>query len=189
MDEDLDQLFARLAKGDSTALDGIIHNVLERLTPWVDQRMPSGGPMDYQDIVQKVCMELDRNIRHGKFEYDGPGRFWTYVRTIADHRIKDYVKSQKAAKHNPELLQGLVKEFDDNTASQILGRKEFEIVLLEAVDNLPERERVALKLHIEGSSRKDIADAMDTTESAVQGLLQRARAKVRKLLDDRSRGV
>ena len=54
-----------------------------------------------------------------------------------------------------------------------------------ALDTLPERQRTAVLLHrYEGLSHRDVAEAMDATEKAVESLLVRAYARLRGELAD-----
>ncbi|MDO5844579.1 MAG: sigma-70 family RNA polymerase sigma factor [Methanocorpusculum sp.] len=56
-----------------------------------------------------------------------------------------------------------------------------EIEINEALDRLPERQRMAISLkYLSGLSEKDVAKLMHTTQPAVKSLLTRARDTLRK---------
>ncbi|MEL7303397.1 MAG: sigma-70 family RNA polymerase sigma factor, partial [Pseudomonadota bacterium] len=54
-----------------------------------------------------------------------------------------------------------------------------------SLDELPDRQRVALTLfHIEEMSQRDVAEAMDVSEDALESLLRRARKNLKSALAD-----
>ena len=64
-------------------------------------------------------------------------------------------------------------------------QKENAAVLFKALRQLPEQQQSAFVLQkIEGLSQEEIATVLKTTVSAVESLLQRAKANLRKLLED-----
>jgi RNA polymerase sigma-70 factor (ECF subfamily) len=66
-----------------------------------------------------------------------------------------------------------------------LDRRENAKALFKAVRELPENQKTAFVLHkMEGLSYQDVAQVMDTSVSAVESLLHRAKLNLRKTLEN-----
>ena len=66
-----------------------------------------------------------------------------------------------------------------------LDSKEARRIVLEAIDALPERQKIVITMRdIEGLSSDEVRNALDLTETNQRVLLHRARAKVRMALED-----
>jgi RNA polymerase sigma-70 factor (ECF subfamily) len=66
-----------------------------------------------------------------------------------------------------------------------LDSKEAQRIVLEAIDTLPERQKVVITMRdVEGLSSDEVRNALDLTETNQRVLLHRARAKVRAALED-----
>ena len=66
-----------------------------------------------------------------------------------------------------------------------LDRKEDAALLFKLVDQLPENQRTAFILNkVEELSYKQIADILNTSEPAVDSLLQRAKQNLRKKINE-----
>jgi RNA polymerase sigma factor (sigma-70 family) len=69
------------------------------------------------------------------------------------------------------------------TPSRAAARNEAAAAVREAVDQLPEQERVAVTLHyLCNFDNKEIAKVMNRTPDAIRALLQRGRNRLRQLL-------
>jgi RNA polymerase sigma-70 factor (ECF subfamily) len=66
-----------------------------------------------------------------------------------------------------------------------LDNRENARILFTAISRLPENQRVAFTLHkIEGLSYQETADVMQTSVSAIESLLHRAKQNLRKMLEN-----
>ena len=69
------------------------------------------------------------------------------------------------------------------TASQALSRKGREVRLLEALTQLPEEQREALRLkYIEGLPSKEIAERLGKSDGSVRVMLSRSLNKLQDML-------
>jgi RNA polymerase sigma-70 factor (ECF subfamily) len=67
------------------------------------------------------------------------------------------------------------------TLSKAMDNKEKAGILFKAMQSLPDNQRIAFVLNkVEGLSYQEISDVMDTTVSAVESLLHRAKSNLRK---------
>jgi RNA polymerase sigma-70 factor, ECF subfamily len=66
---------------------------------------------------------------------------------------------------------------------QLLEEEELSIRIREIIAELPENQRIAILLNkFEGQSYQEVAEAMDTTVTAVKSLLTRARVRIKERL-------
>lgn len=142
---------------------------------------------DAEDLAQEVFVEAYRSI--GSFRGDAKVATWLY--RIAVSKSLELLRYRKRKKRAGQLLSLLgmqqagleprADHFDHPGFS--LERKEQARLLMAAVDALPEQQRIAFTLHkIEERSYQETAEIMALTESAVDSLIFRARANLKKRL-------
>ena len=74
---------------------------------------------------------------------------------------------------------------DFNHPGLLQEKKEDAAILFKVIDQLPENQRTAFVLNkVEELSYREIAAILNTTESAVDSLLQRAKQNLRKKLNE-----
>ena len=134
-----------------------------------------GNREEAEDLAQEAFL----NILKRAESYRPTAQFKTYLyRVIAnacmDHRRK---KRPQPRAFLPE------RESVSSDPGGRMAREERVEVVRKAIDELPERQRMALVLQqYEELSYLEIADAMDCTRSAVESLLVRARRNLRDAL-------
>lgn len=142
---------------------------------------------DAEDLAQEVFVEAYRSI--GSFRGDAKVATWLY--RIAVSKSLELLRYRKRKKRAGQLLSLLgmqqagleprADHFDHPGLS--LERKEQARLLMAAVEALPEQQRIAFTLHkIEERSYQETAEIMALTESAVDSLIFRARANLKKRL-------
>ncbi len=137
---------------------------------------------DAEDLAQEVFVEVYRSA--GSFRSDSQIGTWIY--RISINKSLDYVRKQRRKKRIADL-KGLfsAKNRSIETPHQQLEEKERAEILREQIAALPETQNIALTLsQHEKMSNRQIAEIMAVSESAVQGLLHRARANLRKNLEN-----
>lgn len=168
-----------------------------------------GRYVDAEDAVQDALVQAWRGIPH--FEGRANVRSWLYRittnaclnrRTAAERRrrilaatsVIDGVVAPVAA--TVPWLQALPDEIVESVAAQggdhadrLISRESIEIAFVAALQHLPERQRAVLVLRdIAGWSARESADQLDTTVSAANAALHRARTTLRTVLGpDRER--
>jgi RNA polymerase sigma-70 factor (ECF subfamily) len=140
-----------------------------------------------EDLTQEVFLEVFRSIR--QFRKDS--RLSTWIYRIATTRSIDYVRGRKAKKRS-----GFLTSFSDDVAikenltvndranpEKSVTDEEARQILYRAIDELPENQRIAFVLgKHEGLSHKEIAEILDTSLSAVESLVHRAKKNLEKKL-------
>jgi RNA polymerase sigma-70 factor (ECF subfamily) len=78
---------------------------------------------------------------------------------------------------------------EQSSPSRLAERQEQSVRLAAALARLPDKQRQAVELrHLRGLSLAEVAAEMDTTKTAVVGLLHRGVEKLRGLLQEDERG-
>lgn len=139
---------------------------------------------DARDLAQEVFVEIFLSIRH--FRADASISTWIY--RIAVNKSLDWLKRKNRKKRFAILERIRWHDRQDSAAIQesasspdeALDQKQRRILLRDALQKLPENQRIAITLfHFEGISQTEIAGIMKTTVGAVESLLFRGKRKLR----------
>lgn len=139
---------------------------------------------DAEDIAQEVFLEIYQSVR--TFRSDADLNTWIY--RIAVNKSLDFLKKQRRKKRMADLRGLFLFKKAQNsgppTPCQHLQQAERKEILDRQIELLSENQRIALILsQYEQLPNKEIAAVMQTTESAVESLLHRARENLRQHLE------
>jgi RNA polymerase sigma-70 factor (ECF subfamily) len=139
------------------------------------------------DLAQSVCREVLQDMRGFEYRSDEAFRGWLFVqasRKILDrnrylHRERRDIDREAPPPSEDEAKTLLTCYATLGTPSRCASARE-ELARIEAVvQDLPEAQRDAVTMsRLMGMSYTDIAQAMQTTESAVRGLVARGLAAI-----------
>lgn len=169
-----DQLLTQIKSGDEGAFRELVERHVDRGYA-VAYRILHNST-DAEDVVQDAFLQLW--TKREKWE-TGRAKFSTWLYRVVTNRCIDQLRRPRV-----EVMDDL-PEMEDGSCDQMesLERQEASDLLNEAIQQLPEQQRVALVLsYTESLSNSEVADIMETTVSAVEALLKRARQKLRHLL-------
>lgn len=186
-------LLASLRAGDPDATERFVRQSAPRLFS-VTRRI-LGNDDDAQDAVQDAFLSAFRGLD----SFDGSARLTTWLHRIAVNAALMKLRRQQ---RKPELsLDGLVPSFTDDghaadppapwdqTAEQLLMRRETKDLVRQKIDQLPESYRTVLVLRdIEEMDTEETARLLGVSEGVVKTRLHRARQALRTLLDPHLRG-
>jgi len=137
--------------------------------------------VDAEDVSQEVFIEVFQSIQ----SFRGDSKLSTWIYQIAVSKSLDEIKKRKRKKriaaighilHLDEVLNWLSGGI---MPDQSIQEKEKMTEVMQALDRLPDNQRVAFTLSkIEGYSNAEIAEIMKTTLMAVESLVSRAKKKV-----------
>lgn len=139
---------------------------------------------DAEDIAQEVFLEVYKSVR--SFRSDADLNTWLY--RIAINKSLDFLRKQKRKKRIADL-RGLflfkkAQNHTDIGPHAQLEDAERNEILHQQVGLLPENQQIALVLsQYEQMSNAAVADVMGISVLAVESLLHRARANLRKNLE------
>ncbi len=172
-DEDL---MDRVQKGDHGAFSVLVERHTKMF--YVAAYRICSNQDDAEDIVQDAFLKLWQrpevwdNARGAKFTT------WFY-RVVTNQAIDHHRKHKKTT-----VSDALDRIKDDrDTAVDVLEEAQKNAYLEEAIQELPERQRIALNLSFyEGVTNKETAEIMDVGVKAVESLIMRAKAGLRDSL-------
>jgi RNA polymerase sigma-70 factor (ECF subfamily) len=142
---------------------------------------------DADDLTQEVFIKAYQSLQ--SFKAQSTFSTWLYriaINTSLNHvrnnskrsifeRIEDFFGNVKVSNNIPHN--------DSENPEQLLINEEHRNMVQKALALLPENQRTAIVLSkYDDLSQKEIAQIMDTTEGAVEALIQRAKANLRKNL-------
>lgn len=133
-----------------------------------------------QDITQDVFVKIYRKAT----TFKGKSSVNTWVYRIVINTSLNYLdKKSRKADSGTEIKNDDVINF--NHPGVILENKENAATLYRVIDCLIENQKTAFILsYIEELPRQEVADIMETSVKAVESLLQRAKANMRKELEN-----
>ena len=191
-------LVLKAKAGDRVALQRLLVQYGSRLSSHIAPKVPASvqGVLSADDILQQTYISAFRDI--GQFESRSDGSFFAWLRTIADHRTQDAIKSLKRVKRGGDRVQvrgvsaGESRSVSDlvnllsagsHTPSRSVAGHEAVRAVQNAICDLPEDYRLAVQLRLlDGKSLEEVASAMDRTPRSVQGLVDRAKKRMRDAL-------
>lgn len=143
---------------------------------------------DAEDIAQESFIQAYHSI--DTFKEGSQIKTWLY--RIAINKCYDHLRWKKRKKRFA-LLQPLFNKEDEaieipsnfQHPGIVLDNKETAKILYAALESLPDNQQTAFVLYeMEGMDYKQIAETLETSISAVESLLFRARASLRKKLEN-----
>lgn len=141
---------------------------------------------DADDLVQEVFVEIYRSS--GKFR--GESRLSTWIYRIAINKGLNHMRQQSRRKWYQSIenltglnLQQTIQSPGIRQPDTELEEKQRAQQLHAAIDDLPENQRTAFLLNkYEDLSYMEIAEVMNTSHSAVESLIHRAKTNLQKKL-------
>lgn len=141
---------------------------------------------DADDLTQEVFIQAYQSLR----KFKGEASFSTWIYRIAVNASLN--KARKSSKsflmQQIESVFGSEKRKDppisdtENPENLLMSSEQKEWVS-KALHSLPDNQRIAMVLsNYDDLPQKEIAEIMNTTEGAVEALIQRAKANLRKKL-------
>ncbi|MFZ4523477.1 MAG: RNA polymerase sigma factor [Bacteroidales bacterium] len=140
-----------------------------------------------EDLTQEVFVEIFRSVAGFRSECS----LSTWIYRITVQKALEQIRASKRHKRSGILLGLFGREEQLNVATEspfyhpgiLLENKERAAILFSAIALLPEKQRTIFTLHkVEGLSHAEIAAIMETSVSAVESLIVRAKKKLQRLL-------
>lgn len=139
---------------------------------------------DAEEVTQDVFVK----VYHQQNKFKGDSSLKTWVYRIAINKCLDYLKARKRKKRfgiNIPILPAKAEILPANFQHPgvLLEDKEAVEGIFRAINQLPDKQKTALVLKsLEGQTQKEIAAVMSLSEKAVESLLSRAKANLKKRL-------
>jgi RNA polymerase sigma-70 factor (ECF subfamily) len=180
-------LMLRVQQDDAEAFEQLVHKYQERVLNVFYQLL--GDAEEAEDLTQEVFLRVYRSRKR----YKPTARFSTWLFTIVNNLALNARRDRRRRPTRPfDMLRSspeseapveqLLKDPAKSAASG-LAQAEMAALVRRALDQLNERQRLALILHkYEDMSYTEIGAVMNLGTAAVKSLLARARAHLRQIL-------
>jgi RNA polymerase sigma-70 factor (ECF subfamily) len=141
---------------------------------------------DADDISQEVFIQIFRSVS----SFKGNSKFSTWLYRITVSKALDHEKKNRRKKRFG-IVQSLfggdrekqIHAVEFNHPGVQMEKKQRANELFNALKQIPDKQRIAFTLHkLEGQSYKGIAEIMNTSLFAVESLIARAKANLKKEL-------
>ena len=185
MNENL--IIPQLQKGSESAFKELVDTFQEKVLNTCLGFVPNRH--DAEDIVQEVFIEVFRSVE----KFRGDSKLSTWIYRITTTKCLEHIRGKKRLKRQAffKSLIGMsekadrIAAFDFDHPGILLENKERAEKLFEAIDKLPDNQRIAFTLHkIEGLSYKEITEIMELSLSSIESLMFRAKKNLKKYLHD-----
>ena len=185
------ELVAQLQQGSEAAFRTLVERYQERVYRTAFSLLRS--PEEAEDVAQEVFVEVYQTVAH--FRSDAAFSTWLY--RLATSRALQHRRRAKAKKRFAFFTSLLgfdnqvLHEPPDHAHPLALLEGEQQLhLLLTYIGRLPDKQQVAFTLrHEQELSYEEIAAVLNTTVSAVESLLFRARQTLRQHLSSSLRHV
>ncbi len=172
-------------KGDASSFETLMRKYYARIFNFIYRFVGS------REVAEDLTQEVFIKVHQAAPTYQPRAKFQTWVYTIAKNISLNELRRKKfsgvSIDDSVPTQEGQVKrqveDVDAPNPSKEIEKKEAAQVVQEAVQSLPENQRMAVVLRrYEKLSYEDIAKTMDMSVSAVKSLLSRARESLRQSL-------
>jgi RNA polymerase sigma-70 factor (ECF subfamily) len=184
--DDEKQLMLKFSRGDEEAFANLFRKYYERVFRFAYRFCQN------EESAADITQETFLRVYAAASRYNPRSRFSTYLYRVAMNLCLNELRF--ARRHPTVRLDPSLSESNATDKSAYLGSKspsslqrlqqeETELHVRRAISKLPEKQRTATILrHYDGMSYGEIAEVLGCSAAAVDGLLQRARRKLKKYL-------
>lgn len=179
-------LMLRVREGDGGAFTALVRRHQDRVVSLAYRYLSDAS--EAEDLAQEVFLRVHR----ARETYEPSAKFTTWLHRITVNACLNHIRGRKARGAVSGRLpddpdgDGPAEPEDPDAPDPGDGvlRGELAAVVRRAVDELPERQRMAILLEkYQGMSYEETAAAMEMSLSAVKSLLTRARVTLKEKLE------
>lgn len=182
-------LLRHLQAGNQDAATEIYLRYAQRLHALAKAKCPRtlGRHVDTEDIVQSVFRCFFRRASAGHYAVPEGEELWKLFLVIALNKIRAHGAFHTAAKRDVRQTEGgdlLDKATPSPRAEDDAAYTILKLTVDEALERLPPVHRTIIQLRIEGYEVAEIADRTGRAKRTVERVLQEARNKLSRLLEE-----
>lgn len=182
------EVMLRVKAGDQAAFDYLVQKYRRAMISFMYRMAHNSAAAE--DLAQDVFLRVYRS----RDTYAASAKFTTWLYRIATNLAVNYARDTRHEKpentvslDQPDEETGLTMDVADNslTVEQNILRRERMAAIRKHVQELPERQRMAVVMHkYQGMDYRQIAEVLHLSESATKSLLFRAYETLRDKLKD-----
>lgn len=167
---------ARIRDGDMEAFRLLVEAHQSRVVGTITKML--GSDAEAEDLAQQVFIRIWKSAPR----YKPTAKFTTWLFRIARNLVFNELRRKRHFANRVEEIPEPV-ERSEKEPDQVLLDSELQIAIQDAINKLPETQRLAIVLRrYEEMPYEEIAKVMGTTVPAVKSILFRARAELRERL-------
>lgn len=174
------KLMLRVQQGDHGAFAELLQRNHRRVLGLAYRYL--GDRARAEDIAQESFLK----VYQARERYKPNGRFSSYVLRITANLCLSKLRRKKVLQLNPDGEEGQGVEPEDPQArrpEEGMLEEELAVRVREAVDRLPDRQRMAILLNkFEGLDYQQVAEHLELSPAATKSLLHRARMTLKDML-------
>jgi len=179
--EDDEFLIKRFVSDDESAFEELFGRYKQKIFNLVYRYI--GSYPETEELTQDVFVKVYKSAQ----TFKGKSKFSTWVYRIAVNTCLNYKKKKRLVVESLDKLgTQLVKELvapDSTTPEELFKRARKMAIIQQAIDSLPPNQKIAFILSkYEDFSYIEIAEIINTSISAVESLLFRAKQQLKKEL-------
>lgn len=130
--------------------------------------------------AEEITQETFIKIYNGASQFKGNSAVSTWIYRITANTSLNYLKKNKKRIRSHIDVDNDSIWVDKLSPSIIAENKELTKWLYQAIDQLPDNQRIAFTLsYLDELPRQSVADVMDVSLKSIEGLLHRAKKKLR----------
>lgn len=135
---------------------------------------------DAEEITQDVFIKVYNSLS----SFSGKSAFSTWLYRITINTSISHLRKKKRRGLWVELTNFFQFQSKEKPAETVLTEKNDKILIQQAIDSLPDKQKLAFVLtKHEELPQRQVAEIMEITEGAVEQLVVRAKANLRKKLE------
>ena len=179
-------LLSVFRRGSQDAATQLYLRYAKRLRALVREQCSSelSRRIEEDDIVQSVFRTFFSGAQQGLYKVPGGQDLWKLLLVISLNKIRAKGAYHSAAKRDARRTSSLDAVGSGGEPSLQDGGEQafFQLVIQEALENLPPEYRDIVQLRIEGYEVEEIADRSNRAKRTVERILQEARKRLGALL-------
>lgn len=179
-----EELVEKIKKGDIDAYEEIIKKYENKVCGIIYHMIKNQN--DVEDLAQEVFIKVYKNLS----KFKGDSSLYTWIYKITVNLCLDEVKKRKNIIYLDEKLEVEDGELErelpssDKTQVELYEEKELKEKLHKCIGKLTEKQRVMIVLRdIKGFSYEEISEITSVKLGTVKSQINRARLKLKELLD------
>ena len=183
------RLMLQVRDDNAAAFEELVSRYQSRLVGVMEHLVPK------RELAEDLAQEVFMRVYRARKTYVPGAKFSTWLFTIANN-VASNAKRSVGKRKEVQVTGGASADSDAFSIDRLatassglmparrLARDELALVVREAIQQLNERQRMAMLLsRFEGLSYEEIGKTMGLSVQAVKSLMSRAREKLRQLLE------